>query len=881
MTPTRRAMLPMTLPLLCSMVLAASVGACTVTTGSGRSDVSSSADSGTPPDGGFTVADVGSDAATPETTSDTGPTSDGAANDSADAAPDAGPGTDATADVATADVAADSSAGECKTDKDCDDFSACTVDICGSDHSCKHVPQGGACDDQNPCTLGDACQGGTCTGSPKSCPDTNPCTDDFCDAGTGACSHLFNTDPCDDLDPCTTTDACSAGTCTGSAKVCDDSDPCTADACDPAKGACVTQPTADGASCQDGDACTENDTCLGGKCQAGAAKACDDGKPCTADACLLGACANTPTTAPCDDQNPCTENDACKGGSCQSGTPKSCDDGKPCTSDVCLPATGLCDHTPVNGLCNDQSACTTGDLCANGECVGVPKDCTDGKPCTSDLCDKATGACSHPATIGACDDGDPCTVGETCQGGACQGGGLNPCDDADACTTDACAPGTGCTHTAKDCDDGKGCSTDACDKATGACSHVARTGGCLPNEPCYVLGSCEGLVCKPTQKLACTDANPCTDDSCDLVTGACSSAPVAAPTACTTAACSPGACAAGVCVAGGATPVCDDKNACTVDACSADYGCSHVAIKCDDQNPCTTDACDKATGVCSNVAVAAGTSCAKSACETATCTGTACKVTAVTDCSDTNPCTDDGCSPAGCTHTPKSCTDGLLCTIDTCDPVTGCASSASSTFCDDEIGCSTDACVPGYGCAHTYPAGCCASRPLMEGFDGDGDLQKWALSPDTGPVGWWWLRPVSYGATGQGVMYYGDPLTGTYDSPGVSNFGWLASPWFVVPKTASVKLQFYGYLGLETLGSVDRFQVVVFVDGVPKGDILWDKNEETFTAEDANTWKRFHFDLTAYAGKTVHVEFVIDTVDAQANDGFGVLLDDVRVLGCD
>ena len=42
------------------------------------------------------------------------------------------------------------------------------------------------------------------------------------------------------------------------------------------------------------------------------------------------------------------------------------------------------------------------------------------------------------------------------------------------------------------------------------------------------------------------------------------------------------------------------------------------------------------------------------------------------NCDDSNLCTVDSCNPAtGCAGTPKVCQDGALCTVDTCDPLTG------------------------------------------------------------------------------------------------------------------------------------------------------------------------------------------------------------------
>ncbi len=65
------------------------------------------------------------------------------------------------------------------------------------------------------------------------CDDSNPCTDDSCNAGQ--CDNTPNTDPCDDGDACTTGDACAAGTCGGTPISCTGDD-----VCDPNIGQCVT-----------------------------------------------------------------------------------------------------------------------------------------------------------------------------------------------------------------------------------------------------------------------------------------------------------------------------------------------------------------------------------------------------------------------------------------------------------------------------------------------------------------------------------------------------------------------------------------------------------------------------------------------------------------
>jgi hypothetical protein len=112
----------------------------------------------------------------------------------------------------------------------CDDSNACTDDSCAPATGCTHADNSNSCDDGDACTTSDVCSAGTCTGSvPLDCDDGNVCTDDSCVPATG-CSHSNNTDPCSDSSACTLGDACSGGTCQpGTPRSCDDVNPCTDD----------------------------------------------------------------------------------------------------------------------------------------------------------------------------------------------------------------------------------------------------------------------------------------------------------------------------------------------------------------------------------------------------------------------------------------------------------------------------------------------------------------------------------------------------------------------------------------------------------------------------------------------------------------------------
>ena len=205
---------------------------------------------------------------------------------------------------------------------------------------------------------------------------------------------------CDDSDLCTMGTTCSStGICTGGTGVtCSDGNQCTTDSCVPATG-CVAMPNP-GALCNDGQACTTSDVCggaLGTTC-AGTVS-CDDGNPCTADACgSTGACTNTPTVGvACNDGNACTTSDACNAAGGCGGTTLTCpEDANPCTTASCNMATG-CVLTNNTASCDDGNGCTIGDVCSAGACGGSPRICSDSNPCTADSC--AAGACVFAPSV--------------------------------------------------------------------------------------------------------------------------------------------------------------------------------------------------------------------------------------------------------------------------------------------------------------------------------------------------------------------------------------------------------------------------------------------------------------------------------------------------
>jgi hypothetical protein len=287
------------------------------------------------------------------------------------------------------------------------------------------------------------CQNGTCANRCEGvvCTAVDQCHDaGTCDPATGTCSNPAKPDgaTCDDNNACTQTDTCQGGVCVGGNPVtCTAADQChDIGTCDPATGTCSNPAKSNGAACDDGDACTRLDTCLDGACVGGDLVVCEPSDQChDAGVCdpATGACSNPekPDGEFCDDGDPCTT-DACVAGAC-TPTPVDCSAGNgQCTIGVCNPTTGACETVPANvgGACDDGLFCTTDTTCqGDGTCGGgTPTDCTFfDDQCNFGFCDEANATCrALPAN-----EGGACTtdngVGGTCAGGTCV---ANFCADA-------------------------------------------------------------------------------------------------------------------------------------------------------------------------------------------------------------------------------------------------------------------------------------------------------------------------------------------------------------------------------------------------------------------------------------------------------------------
>lgn len=261
--------------------------------------------------------------------------------------------------------------------------------------------QSGYCDTVS----GVCCDGGDCCGDATECDDGNDCTIDLCSAGFQCyTANEANGESCSDGEYCNGPEICMEGSCTSGTAPCQGETVCRVESCDEIEDECVVTPRNAGQPCSDtlyclggvAKVCTETGLCLD---PGTGTPPCtgDTGDPCTDFECDEAGeqCDEVPVAngTPCDD-DPCNGNNTCQDGVCEPATDLPCEDGDPCTADACTNNGGT-------AVCGANTPIADGELCQNAPCMGetatceqgmcVPaaeRPCIDGDLCTADACYK-------------------------------------------------------------------------------------------------------------------------------------------------------------------------------------------------------------------------------------------------------------------------------------------------------------------------------------------------------------------------------------------------------------------------------------------------------------------------------------------------------------
>jgi MYXO-CTERM domain-containing protein len=245
---------------------------------------------------------------------------------------------------------------------------------------------------------------------------------------------------------------------------------------------------------------------------------------------------------------------------------------------------------PNNGeKCDDGQYCSVNDTCQGGACIAGPaRDCTAfSDRCNLGACDEAGDTCygnPGPKNGLSCNDGDVCTTGDRCVDGSCEGTGGLSCEDGNSCTRDLCDRFTGCFYEAVA--DGEECGR-SCDDNLDWLQYYCRAGECTDSE----------LI------ESCVNDDICTDDACDDASG-CSHPFNDAP-------CDDGEycsvgdrCDQGECAPGPDRTCKDEAGECWQGRCREEFNWCELGEPepagepCDDGDPCTDSGSCNGNGAC-------------------------------------------------------------------------------------------------------------------------------------------------------------------------------------------------------------------------------------------------------------------------------------------
>ncbi len=608
------------------------------------------------------------------------------------------------------------------------DEASCTYDHCDGAGTCLHVLDAGTCLIDGQCyTDGASREEGSCqvcdaSNSPyafsqkpagTTCADDGvTCTADTCDAG-GTCRHNLTGDGClidgacynqGQTDPITGCRICIGSNPLNWTPLADGSDcptdnlTCTHDVC--RLGVCEHEPLEN--YCLIDDGCYEDQQYEPGNL----CRLCDLETSTTAWTARPG--------ETCDDGTNCTSNDTCnEDGLCVGDGEASCDDGLACTAEVCSGDPGICENVIQEGYCVIDGACyTDGEWNPDNTCL----------ECDAEA--DATEWTIHDAN--GCEDGNYCTVGDTCSNGVCVPGTQERiCDDGVFCNgMEQCDEVLGCVDgEVPGLDDGIDCTTDLCNEFNESVSHIPNAAFCDNGLWCDGAESCnpddafaDAQGCVAGEAPFLDDEIPCTTDYCDDLVDEV----VHEPDHIT----------------------CDDSLFCSgVEFCApedpnADLdGCIHVLPdELDDGIACTGYLCNEASHEiqfvpddtrCDDSVFCNGTETCDP--QSAQADDEGCVNTPL-NLSDDIACTDDVCSEETqeIQHFENNdlCQDSTLCNgVELCLPTSseadaqGCVPPDSTPTVDDNVSCTVDACDPVQGVTHTPDDSLCDNGLFCDGAE--------------------------------------------------------------------------------------------------------------------------------------------------------------------
>ncbi|MCC6751329.1 MAG: choice-of-anchor J domain-containing protein [Deltaproteobacteria bacterium] len=565
----------------------------------------------------------------------------------------------------------------------------------------------------------------------------------------------------------------------------------------------------------------------------------------------------------CNAHDPCAIDPVCGPDHlCRATRFQLCDDGLDCTENLCE-GSGACRFAPKPGFCAlpiRQPGKTTELRCFKAE-ERSPLD-----PCQS--CDPTGDPTAwHPATGGSCDDKNGCTKDDYCNAGRCTG-----------------------TYYGEKCADGLSCTDDLCDGKGGCLGNQLRASSCLVDKKCFTAGDTDAKSCSSCEPKTSQEAFTPLAVFC-RINGLCYKPGQKDDTGCYV--CDPvrnpndWSAVAGLCLIDGACFRKGDTNDGGCGVCDPSLSSSAWSIPGD---ACYID------GLCRKPDELDDTGCGK-------CIPSKSKLewTPVPDrclidgaCYTPGATNQGGCGECVPAESPTrwrvkgaACLIGNVCrTSGELDP-TACAACAPDKSKTDWSPLSGKCVIAGvcFSDGQKDATGCLACSTAQNPKDwspaAGSQTSFWDFESGALPIGWavlnkdpvvgWQVSPRRPFAGKQSV-YYGHPKNGNYVSGG-ANRGTLTTSSVALPTGKKAALRFRLWMDTEAGENYDRFALTA-LDGAGN-TVVWKKTSATVPR--MRQWLEILVDLTSLAGRTVRLEWKLDTGDGIANQGEGIYIDDVTV----
>ena len=232
---------------------------------------------------------------------------------------------------------------------------------------------------------------------------------------------------------------------------------------------------------------------------------------------------------------------------------------------------------------------------------------------------------------------------------------------------------------------------------------------------------------------------------------------------------------------------------------------------------------------------------------------------------------------AGCCTSDDDCDDGNPATVNVCEGAECVAGwnpdvCTSDEACDDGEPCTIDVCTDTI-CTHegTFGTACC-EEGVRSLADFDTESLQGIFVTDNLETGVFWRTDPTRATSGEFSLYCGEPVAQTY-GVGTRVKSSATTPVIDLPVGGHTRLTFDLFMVTRQALDVDVFQIFVLKSGALTP--VW--SSKVLPAGNTTGFMPIQVDLSSFAGQSVQLRFVFDSVDAHAPSAEGTYIDSLRL----